>query len=53
MSSPSLLHPLAVINAFAVDIMRNTGLTTTQASLANAGLSLLTLVSWSGGVRPW
>ncbi|KAI6187894.1 MFS domain-containing protein [Aphelenchoides besseyi] len=34
---------IAVINAFAVEILRSTGLTIFQASLANVGLSLLTL----------
>ncbi|KAI6214846.1 MFS domain-containing protein [Aphelenchoides besseyi] len=34
---------IAVINAFAVDILRSTGLTIFEASLANVGLSLLTL----------
>ena len=46
-SAFDLSHALtiAVINAFAVEILRNTGLTVAQASLANVGLSVLTLVS--------
>ncbi|CAD5220917.1 unnamed protein product [Bursaphelenchus xylophilus] len=35
---------VAVINAFAVTILRDTGLSVFEASIANAGLSLLTLI---------
>lgn len=38
-------NSFTVINAFAVEILRETGLTVVQASLANVGLSLISLVS--------
>lgn len=38
-------HTFIVINAFAVEMLRNAGLTVFQASIANVGLSCLTLVT--------
>ncbi|CAI4233231.1 unnamed protein product [Auanema sp. JU1783] len=38
---------IAVINAYAVQILSDTGLTTTAASLANAGISFVSLVASS------
>ncbi|KAH7732120.1 Protein C35A11.4 [Aphelenchoides avenae] len=36
---------IAVINAFAVEILRETGLTVFEASLANVGLSVISLIA--------